>query len=212
MSSRSFSNNNQSRRGLIWLRDPDPDGYPLNPAVKEVAYRKEPEILAYRAEQMRDDAEAANLLEQAAYKTSRAANKTDLKDPAAYLYITYANLVDSTLRRTIQSLGLEPHVLDVLASSSPETEQDLIKKLTRQEIIALMDEKDRELWELLLFGYDTGHLAAQTGQDVCYVGKRLRRALERALRRLLEKKVPVDDSSVSENKNVRFETCSSRRP
>ena len=96
-------------------------------------------------------------------------------------------------------LGLENHVLAVLASCSPETERDLIKRLTRQEIIALMDDRDRELWELLLVGYDTGHLAAQTGQDVCYVGKRLRRALERAVRRLLHKKVPADYSSVGDN-------------
>ena len=199
MSSRSFSIRNPPRRGLIWLRDPDPDGHPLNPLVKEIAYRKEPEILAYRAQEMRDDAEAANLLEEAAYKTSKVANKIELKDPAAYLYITYSNLVDETLRKTINALGLEHHVLAVLALCSPETEQDLIKKLTRQEIIALMDEKDRELWELHLVGYDTGQLAAHTGQDVCYVGKRLRRALERALRRLLGKKVPADDSSVSDN-------------
>ena len=76
---RSFSNNNQNRRGLIWLRDPDPDGQPLNPVIKEIAYRKEPEILVYRAEELRDDAEAANLLEQAAYKTSRVANRIELR-------------------------------------------------------------------------------------------------------------------------------------
>jgi hypothetical protein len=148
---------------------------------------------------MRDDAVAANLLEKAAYRTSRVANKIELKDPAAYLYITYTNLVDLTLRRTIQVLGLEHQLLAALALSSPETEQDLIKKLTRQQIIALMDEKDRELWELLLVGYDMGHLAAATGQDSCYVGKRLRRALERALRRLLPKKLPADQSSMSDN-------------
>lgn len=199
MSLRSFSNKNQNRRGLIWLRDPDPDGHPLNPVIAEIAYRKEREILAYRAEEFRDDAEAANLLEQAAYKTSRAANRNELKDPAAYLYTAYTRFVDATLRTTIQVLGIEPDVLASLAACRIETEQDLIKKLTRQEIVALMDEKDRELWELLLFGYTTGHLAAKTGQDVCYVGKRLRRALERALRRLLEKKVPADDSSVSDN-------------
>lgn len=86
MSSRSFSNKNQNRRGLIWLRDPDPDGHPLNPVIAEIAYRKEREILAYRAEELRDDAEAANLLEHAAYKTSRAANRNELKDPSLSIH------------------------------------------------------------------------------------------------------------------------------
>jgi hypothetical protein len=62
-----------------------------------------------------------------------------------------------------------------------------------------MVEKDRELWELHLVGYDMTQLAAATGQDASYLGKRLRRALERAMRRLLNKKVPANESSVSDN-------------
>ena len=199
MSSASFSNNNPPRRGLIWLRDPDPDGHPLNPIIEELAYRTEPEIAAYRANEMRDDAEVANLLERAVYQASRVANNGEIRDPAGYLYTTYANLVDQTLRRTINALGLENQVLAELAISSPDTEQKLIKKLTRQEIIALMGEKDQELWELHLVGYDIPQLAAEMGQTVDYLGKRLRRALERALRRLLLKKVPADQSPVSDN-------------
>jgi hypothetical protein len=199
MSSVPFSNNNPPRRGLIWLRDPDPDGYPLNPVIKDLAYRKEPEIVAYRANEMRDDAEVANLLEKATYQTSRTANKGEIKDPAAYLYVAYANLVDETLRRTIRALGFENQLLAELAISSPDTEERLIKKLTRQEVIALMGEKDQELWELHLIGYDISQLAVGIGQNADYLGKRLRRALERALRRLLLKKAPADPSSVSDN-------------
>jgi hypothetical protein len=199
MSSTSFSNNKTPRRGLIWLRDPDPRGYPLNPIIEELAYRKEPEIVAYRANEMRDDAEVANLFERAAYQTSRVANNGEIKDPAGYLYTTYANLVDRKLRRTIKALGLENQVLAKMAISSPDTEQNLIKKLTRQQIITLMGEKEQALWELHLVGYDIPQLATEMGQNGDYLGKRLRRAVERALRRLLLKKLPANQSSVSDN-------------
>jgi predicted AAA+ superfamily ATPase len=199
MSSAPFSNSSTRRRGQIWLRDPDPEGHPLNPTVRDIAYRKESQIVAYRAKEMRDEAEAANLLERAAYQTSKAANSRPIHDPAGYLYRAYTNLVDLTLRRTIQALGLEHQVLAELAISSPDTEQKLIQKLTRQEIIELMDQPDKFLWELHLVGYNIKQLAAESGHDADYLGKRLRRAVERALRRLLLKKVPTDKSSVSDN-------------
>ena len=199
MSSASFSNNNPPRRGLIWLRDPDPDGHPLNPIIKDLAHRKEPEIAAYRASEMRDEAEVANLLEDAVYRTSKVANTREISDPAGYLYRTYANLVDQTLRRTIQAFGLENQVLAEMAISSPDTEQTLVKKLTRQDLIALMGEKEQYLWERHILGYEIGELAAEAGQAADYLGKRLRRAAERALRRLLLKKTPADESSVSDN-------------
>jgi hypothetical protein len=58
---------------------------------------------------------------------------------------------------------------------------------------------DKFLWELHLVGYNIKQLAAESGHDADYLGKRLRRAAERALRRLLLKKVPTDKSSVSDN-------------
>jgi DNA-directed RNA polymerase specialized sigma24 family protein len=199
MSSASLSNNNPPRRGLIWLRDPDPDGHPLNPIIKDLAYGKEPEIAAYRASEMRDEAEVANLLEDAVYRTSKVANTRQISDPAGYLYRTYANLVDQTLRRTIQAFGLGNQVLAEMAISSHDTEQTLVKRLTRQNLIALMDEKEQHLWERHILGYEIRELAAEAGQDADYLGKRLRRAAERALRRLLLKKMPADESSVSDN-------------
>jgi predicted AAA+ superfamily ATPase len=101
MSSAPFNNSSTRRRGQIWLRDPDPEGHPLNPTVRDVAYRKESQIVAYRAKEMRDEAEAANLLERAAYQTSKAANSRPIHDPAGYLYRTYTNLVDLTLRPSV---------------------------------------------------------------------------------------------------------------
>jgi hypothetical protein len=50
-----------------------------------------------------------------------------------------------------------------------------------------MDEKGRELWEKHLLGYQLDELAAAEGYSTDYLGQRLRRAIERALRRLQRK-------------------------
>jgi hypothetical protein len=194
-----FGKRNFRRSGLIWLGETDPDGLPIHPEIKDLAYQKEAEIARYRAEQMTDEAEVASLLEEAVYRTSRAANKKQLSDPASYLYRTYTNLVDQTLRRTIRSFGMEGHVLAQVASSGRNTEQDFVKNLTRRKVVAAMDESGRNLWERHLLGYELDELAAQEGQDADYLGKRLRRATERALRRLLLKKAAPDENPVSDN-------------
>jgi 5S rRNA maturation endonuclease (ribonuclease M5) len=187
------------RRGLIWLGDADPDGCPLNPAVKDLAYRKEADILRYLANEITDDAEVASLMEEAVYRTSKAANKGQLSDPAGYLYRTYTNLVDHALRRTVKAFGLEGHVLAEMASTGIDTEQRLVKDLTRQRMIDSMDPKERDLWKRHILGYGVDELAVEEGQDPDYLGKRLRRAAERALRRLLLKRAASEKSSVSDN-------------
>ncbi len=174
------------RANFIWLGEADPDGRPLDPRIKEVAYQKQADLARYRADEMTDEAEVASLIEQAVYATSKIASERDLNNPAGYLFRTYTNLVDTTLRRTVEAFGLESHVLAHIAKSeSPE--QVIVKSLTRQKLVDCMDEKGRALWERHLLGYGIDELAAEEGQTADYVGKRLRRAAKRALHRLFDR-------------------------
>jgi hypothetical protein len=68
-------------------------------------------------------------------------------------------------------------------AESPENE--IINELGRQQILGCMDEKGRELWDRRLLGYTVEELAIQEGQNGDHVGKRLRRAVQGAVRRLL---------------------------
>lgn len=95
--------------------------------------------------------------------------------------------VDATLRRTIKSCSLEQHVLSHLAQTD-NPEDEILAELTRRQILDYMDEKGRELWERNLLGYTISELAVQEGQTGDYVGKRLRRAMQGALHRLVLKK------------------------
>jgi hypothetical protein len=194
-----FNRINSRRRGLIWLGEADPEGLPLNPVIKDLAYRKEADILRYRSDEMTDEAEVASLLEEAAYRTSKAANARQLNDPAGYLYRTYTNLVDQTLRCAVKAFGLEGQVLAQIASSESDVETGLVKSLTRQKVIGSMDSKEQNLWERHILGYEIHELAIEEGQDPDYLGKRLRRAAKRALRRLLLERGPSDEPSMSDN-------------
>jgi len=95
------------RTDFIWLGETDPEGRPLDPRIKEVAYQKQVDLARYRADEMTDEAVVASLIEQAVYATSKIASERDLNDPAGYLFRTYTNLVDTTLRRTVEAFGLE---------------------------------------------------------------------------------------------------------
>jgi DNA-directed RNA polymerase specialized sigma24 family protein len=171
-------------RNIIWLADVDRKGRRLHPLIKAVVAEKQSDLARYRSTEMTDEAEVASLIEEAAYRASAVAHNKTLSNPASYLFRTYANLVDSALRRTIKSFGVEPQVLTQIAHSE-DLESDLINRLTREKLLDSMDEKGRQLWERYLLGYGLDELAAQEGQSSDYLGKRLRRATERALRRLL---------------------------
>jgi DNA-directed RNA polymerase specialized sigma24 family protein len=178
------SSDNSIRRHSIWLADVDSQGRRLHPIIEELAYSKVSELARYRADEIGDDAQISTLVEEAVYRTSEAAFEKTLDDPFGYFFRTYTNLVDRTLRKTIKSFGLEQHVLAHLArSESPENE--IINELGRQQILNCMDERGRELWDRRLLGYTVEELAAQEGQNGDHVGKRLRRAMQGAVRRLL---------------------------
>jgi hypothetical protein len=185
------------RNGLIWLSDVDPEGRRLHPLIKELAYQKQLEFARYRAAEMTDEAEVASLLEEAVYRTSKAAHEKTLDNPASYLFRTYTNLVDRTLRRTVKCFGMESPVLSQLAHSG-NPEHELVKRLTREKVVESMDEKSRDLWERHLLGYGLDELAAEEGQCADYLGKRLRRATERALRLLLRRDAP-EECGMSDN-------------
>jgi hypothetical protein len=189
---------NGARPNLIWLADVDASGRRLHPDIEEAVYSKQSDLARYRAHEIGDEAQIATLMEEAAYRTSEVAFGRTLNDPVSYLFRTYANLVDTTLRKTIRSFGLEPHVLSHLAQCE-NTEDELLTEITRRQVLDSMDEKGRELWERNLLGYTVNELAAQEGQTGDYVGKRLRRAMQGALRRLLLKEKTDKKQHMSDN-------------
>ncbi len=174
-------------KSIFWLADVDPEGRPMNPVVKALAYANEYRLVRYRKSEMKDKAVVATLIETAAYSTSKIANERLLERPDYYLYQTYTNLVDKVLRETVEAFDMERYVLEGIAKpgNRNEIEEAAIRRLTRQQVINSMDGKGRGLWNRHLLGFDTDELGAEEGQNADYIGMRLRRAVQQALRRLV---------------------------
>jgi hypothetical protein len=179
--------NHRRPNSLIWLGDADPAGRPLHPIIKDLAYKREPELVRYRSKEMKDKAEVASLIEEAVYRTSKAAFETPLSRPGSYLYRTYVNMVDKKLREAVEAFEMESYLLERIVSidKGNQVEEAAVRRLTRQKVFDSMDDKGRSLWNRHLLGFEVDELAAEEGQNAEYIGKRLRRATQRALRRLL---------------------------
>jgi uncharacterized NAD(P)/FAD-binding protein YdhS len=178
---------NRRPDSIIWLGDVDPDGYPIHPLIKALAYAKEREFIRYRAKEMTDKALVASLIEKAAHSASKVAFVKPLSRPGYYLYRTYVNLVDKTLRETVEAFNMESYLLDRIVSPENRNlvEETTLQRLTRQKVFDSMDAKGRGLWNRHLLGFDTDELADEEGQTADYIGMRLRRAIQQAVRRLV---------------------------
>lgn len=172
------------RTSSIFIPEHDPEGRPIASWLREFAYAKQTELASYRQHEMPDDAEIASLIEQAIYRTSKAISERAIEDPTRYLFRIYRNSVDAAIRKTVKVFGMEPEVLAQVATSNASPEDELLTTLTRKKVMNAMDEKGRALWEKHLLGYDLDELAEEEGQTADYLGQRLRRATERALRRI----------------------------
>ena len=96
-------------------------------------------------------------------------------------------MVDKKLREAVEAFGMESYLLERIVSidKGNQVEEVAVRRLTRQKVFDLMDDKGRSLWNRHLLGFEVNELAAEEGQNAEYIGKRLRRATQRALRRLL---------------------------
>lgn len=167
---------------LIWLGDADPQGHPLHPEIRELGYQKEADLIRYRAAEMKDEALVASLIEEAVYRTSRAAHRLSLSDPGAYLYCTYRRLVDQTLQGAVLVVNVDDSVLDQFPCAQC-AEEDLINAMARDQTLDSLDHKGREILRGLILGYQVRELANREGQSPECIRKRLRRSVDRAFRR-----------------------------
>src|SRR3954454_16436228 len=125
---------NSLRPNLIWLAEVDSSGRRLHPEIEEVVYSRQSDLARYRANELGDEAQIATLIEETAYRASEVAFERTLQDPVSYLFRTYSNLVDITLRKTIRSFGLEEQVLSHLARTE-NAETEILTELTRRRIL-----------------------------------------------------------------------------
>ena len=151
----------------------------MDPNFAKAAYEKARDFRLYRAQELRDDAVRADLVERAVYAASRARKPDLVRDTKAYLFATFARLVDEQIKK---DRGLEHKALVEIdgyshactRSLSAATIDDVI---LQRQILDAMSPEDRVIWKRRLVGYDVNEIAAELNITPNCLSVRIKRGI-----------------------------------
>lgn len=161
------------------------NGCKVDVRFAQAAYQKARDLRRYRGDKLQDEAVRAGLVEKAVYAASRAGKSVPILDAKAYVFTTFARLVDEYIakddRLNIQTTErLEELPVRVLQSRFDSLED----RVYRREVLDAMRPEDRQLWEKRMLGYEIEEMAKDLGVTSDCLSARARRGLEYALRKL----------------------------
>ncbi|HSU61700.1 MAG TPA: hypothetical protein VLI55_20490 [Bryobacteraceae bacterium] len=170
---------------FFWIHPVDEKGCDVEVRFAEAAYQKARDLRQYRAQELLDEAVRAELVEKAVYAVSRATRSFPILDAKAYVFTTFARLVDERIAKD-NRLGIETTArLEELPEPPAHTRlASLEDRVYRREVLDAMRPKDRQLWEKRIVGYEIEELAHELNVSPDCLSARARRGLEYALRKL----------------------------
>lgn len=165
---------------FFWIRPVDDRGVDVDPTFAEAAYEKARDFRLYRAQDLRDEAVRADLVERAVYAASRARKRDFIRDTKAYLFATFARLVDEQIKR---DRGLEhkaPGEIDGYRGAIPPSASaaSIDEVILQQQILDAMSPDDRVIWKRRLIGYDVNEIAAELNITPNCLSVRIKRGVE----------------------------------
>ncbi len=147
--------------------------------------RKARDLRHYRADELLDDAVRAELAETAVYIASRAKKSFPVLDAKAYVFKTFARLVDERIakdnRLVVQATARLEELPEPVSHAWLDSLED---QVYRREVLDAMRPEDRQLWEKRMLGYELEELARELNVTPDCLSARARRGLEYALRKL----------------------------
>ena len=163
----------------------DEKGCKVDVRFAEAAYQKARDLRQYRAQELLDEAIRAELVEKAVYAASRATRSFPIRDIKAYVFTTFARLVDERIDKE-NRLGVEATArLEELPEPTSHTRGISCEdRVYRREVLDAMRPEDRQLWEKRIVGYEIEELAHEFNVSPDCLSTRARRGLEYALRKL----------------------------
>jgi len=169
---------NRTHAGLfLWVSPFDEDQTPVDPVFLDAAYRIGGDFLFYRARELNDDGLALELAEKAVHRASRARKTEPVREPRAYLFRTFTNLVDEQIRRGRRFLPLTEQVIQHVAErTGPAPEQDFAYEVDWKRILESLDETTRWVLERLRRGYTIQEIAGAMGIRPNTLSQRIHRA------------------------------------
>lgn len=178
--------NRAHSRLSLWVSPVDEDQIPVDPVFLEAAYRIGGDFLVYRSRELNDDGLALELAEKAVHRASRALKTQPVREPRAYLFRTFTNLVDEQIRRCRRFLPLTEQVIQHIAErTGPSAEQEFEHEVDWKRILESLDETTRWVLERLRRGYTIQEIARAMGIRPNTLSQRIHRA-RKELRKTLD--------------------------
>jgi RNA polymerase sigma factor (sigma-70 family) len=163
----------------IWVRPADDQGNPVDPRLEQAAYAIERAALGYRQGELRDEGMAVTLLEAAVYVGSRAALRTPIANPSAYLRKIFTRLIDDEVEKRRRLVPIETGGMGQRLSARDGSREDIERALLVGALLERMDPQTRQVVEARLVGMSVEEIASQLGVTVNCVSQRLKNGLER---------------------------------
>ncbi len=164
---------------FFWIRPIDDRGVEVDPDFAEAAYEKARDFRLYRAKELRDEAVRADLVERAVYAASRARKRDLIRDTKAYLFATFARLVDEQIKR---DRGLEhkpPAEIDLHSGTTRASgPSEIHRSILQDQLLAAMSAEDRLIWKRRLVGYEVNEIAAELNITPNCLSVRIKRGVE----------------------------------
>jgi hypothetical protein len=170
-------------RPFFWIPVVDESGAEVDKRFAEAAYEKIRDFRSYRSQELLDEAVRANLVEKAVYAASRAEKLEPVRDVKAYIFATFARLVDECIAKERETEHASPSELERLqvARDGPAQQQTKVEKAILQgQVLDAMVAEDRRIWERRLLGYRVHQIAADMNVSAKCISMRMRRAIDRA--------------------------------
>jgi RNA polymerase sigma factor (sigma-70 family) len=162
---------------FLWVSPVDEDQTPVDPVFLDAAYRIGADFLFYRARELNDHGLALELAEKAVHRASRARKTQPVREPRAYLFRTFTNLVDEQIRRCRRFLPLTEQVIQhVTERIGPLPEQDFEREVDWKQILESLDQTTRWVLERLRRGYTIQEIAREMGIRPNTLSQRIHRA------------------------------------
>ena len=161
---------------FLWVNPVDENQTPVDPVFLDAAYRIGGDFLFYRARELNDDGLALELAEKAVHRASRARKTQPVREPRAYLFRTFANLVDEQIRRYRRFLPLTEQVIQHVAERTGSREQDFEHEVDWRRILDSLDETTRWVLERLRRGHTVQEIAREMGIRPNTLSQRIHRA------------------------------------
>jgi DNA-directed RNA polymerase specialized sigma24 family protein len=178
-------NNRLPLESSLWINPVDKTGKSVDQKFIDAAKLKAPDLMRYRARELRDGAVRLNLIEAAVHRASRARKREPVHDFGAYIFTVFTRLVDTKIEVEKRLVSVDADCLEDFSAQQSDQDPGIDEAIHQGQILDAMEESTRWAWSRRLLGYEVQEIAAELNISADCLSTRMRRGLKAAAAKLL---------------------------